>query len=387
MPSRQTIRTVQKRLLDWYAQEKRDLPWRNTKDPYPIFVSEIMLQQTQVKTVLPYYERWIKTFPTIRSLARAPENKVLKHWEGLGYYSRARNLQKAARVIVKNHGGRIPNDPDEILKLPGIGRYTAAAILSIAFNQDVAVLDGNVKRVLSRLFRLNENGATPASEKRLWQMAGQMPPPGMAGDFNQAIMELGATICLPKNPICGGCPLNRVCKTRSLGEQGKYPPPKSRVATKKIEVSAGVLRRNGKIYIQQRPLKGLMGGLWEFPGGKLEKNENPEDCLKREMREELGIDVGVEEKILAIKHSYTRFRVTLHVFLCRWSSGRIRASSCEAWKWVHPEDLQGYPFPAANVKILEYLNNHSNNGHPSQEKSGGGKKIKPRPAKQRTRSR
>jgi len=353
MPSSASIRKIQTRLLAWYHKEKRDLPWRRTSDPYHILVSEVMLQQTQVATVIPYYEKWIQSFPTVGSLAKAPETKVLKHWEGLGYYSRARNLHKTAKEIHQHLDGRVPESREEILKLPGIGKYTAGAILSIAFNQDAGVLDGNVKRVLSRLFRLKENGASPTSEKILWELADKMPPSGQAGDFNQAIMELGALVCLPKNPLCEKCPLNKICEGRE--EAHLFPPPKVKVATKKIEVSAAVILKNGKTYIQQRLHKGLMGGLWEFPGGKLEKNELPEQALVREIQEELGVQIEVGEKILTIKHSYTKFRVTLHVFLCRLPKGRIQATSCEQWKWVTIQDLKAYPFPAANVKILEYL--------------------------------
>ena len=324
MPTRTTIRKIQTRLLAWYHREKRDLPWRRTSDPYHILVSEVMLQQTQVVTVIPYYEKWIESFPTVASLAKASEGKVLKHWEGLGYYSRARNLHKAAKEIHQQFAGHVPESREDILKLPGIGKYTAGAILSIAFNQDTGVLDGNVKRVLSRLFRLKENGASPASVKILWDLADKMPPSGKAGDFNQAIMELGATVCLPKNPLCEQCPLNKICEAWKCEEVHRFPPAKNKTPTRKIEVSAGVIFRKGKTFIQQRPHKGLMGGLWEFPGGKLEKNELPEQALLREIREELGVRIEVGAKILTIKHSYTKFRVTLHVFLCTCQKAESR---------------------------------------------------------------
>ena len=356
MPGLKIIKPIQATLAKWYQQEKRDLPWRDTHDPYCILVSEFMLQQTQVKTVVPYYRRWIKSFPTAETLARARETSILKHWEGLGYYSRARNLHRSAKIIVKEFQSHVPDTWDEILKLPGVGRYTAGAVLSIAFNQSVPVLDGNVKRVLSRLFCIKENGATPASENRLWQVAGKLVPSKTPGDFNQALMELGATVCLPQKPLCLLCPLNFVCRAKLKGVQEKFPPAKIRPAAKKIEVSAAVIRRNGKTYIQQRPQKGLMGGLWEFPGGKIEKGESPEMCLEREIEEELGVQVTIKEKIMTIKHSYTQFRVTLHVFLCRLESGKIRATSCDQWKWVSLENINQYPFPAANVKILKYLN-------------------------------
>jgi A/G-specific adenine glycosylase len=366
MPVLKKIAPIQTSLAKWYHQEKRDLPWRNTQDPYCILVSEFMLQQTQVKTVIPYYQRWIKSYPTAQILARAREVSVLKHWEGLGYYSRARNLHRSAKMIVKEFHNRVPDTLDEISKLPGVGRYTAGAVLSIAFDQSVPVLDGNVKRVLSRLFCLKENGSTPASENRLWQIAEDLIPSGGAGDFNQALMELGATVCLPKKPLCLLCPLDPVCQAKRDGAQEQFPPAKTKAVTKKIAVSAAVIQRNGKIYIQQRPQKGLMGGLWEFPGGKLEKGENPEDCLKREILEELGVQIKIKQKILTIKHSYTQFRVTLNVFTCDLKPGRIRATSCDQWKWVSLEKINQYPFPAANVKILKYLEAMSPNGHKSK---------------------
>ncbi|MFQ5450041.1 MAG: A/G-specific adenine glycosylase [Nitrospinaceae bacterium] len=353
--NRKTVRSIPSLLLGWYSRDKRDLPWRNTKDPYHILVSEIMLQQTQVKTVIPYYRRWIRSFPTVQKLSQAGESRVLKHWEGLGYYSRARNLHRAARKIVEEFGGRVPDRLEDILKLPGIGRYTAGAILSIAFNKKYPVVDGNVKRVLSRLFCLKENGSTSASEKKLWQTAESLTPADRPGDHNQALMELGATLCLPKKPLCLLCPLHSPCRARREGVQDRFPPAKTSSPTKKIQVSAAVIQRNGKTYIQKRLPGGLMGGLWEFPGGKIEKDESPEDCLKREIREELGLDISIREKLMTIKHSYTQFRVTLHVFLCRPSAGRIRASSCETWKWVSPGEMERYPFPAANVKILRHL--------------------------------
>lgn len=355
MSSPSTIRSIRKSLLKWYHREKRDLPWRNTNDPYRIWVSEVMLQQTQVQTVIPYYRRWIGSFPTIKELAEADEAIVLKHWEGLGYYSRARNLKKAAQKVQQEFDGKLPQTLSEILKLPGIGRYTAGAVLSIAFNKRLPVLDGNVKRALSRLFRLRENGSTSKSENRLWKTAETLVPEGQAGDFNQAIMELGATVCLPQNPACVQCPLKNNCQANLEGVQSLYPPAQPKIPSKKIQVSAAVIQRNGKVYIQQRPPGGLMAGLWEFPGGKVEKNESPEDCLLREIREELGVRVSIREKLMVVKHSYTQFRVTLHVFVCRLPSGRIQTTSCDQWKWVNASELDSYPFPAANVKIIKDL--------------------------------
>ena len=224
---------IQRKLLAWYDKEKRDLPWRNTKDPYRIWVSEIMLQQTQVKTVIPYYERWIRTFPTIENLSNAPEQKVLKLWEGLGYYSRAKNLKKASQIICKEMNKELPKTVKALQKLPGIGRYTAGAISSIAFGLKAPVLDGNIKRVLSRLFCINENGTTSASEKILWQKSEDLVPDRRPGDFNQALMELGATICTPNSPLCQQCPLQNKCEAFLKVAVGLFPPLKKKILQKK----------------------------------------------------------------------------------------------------------------------------------------------------------
>ena len=349
---------LQKKLLVWYEKEKRELPWRKYLNPYPILVSEFMLQQTQVKTVIPYFERWMETFPTLQKLAKAKESLVLKHWEGLGYYSRARNLQKTAQIIIKDYSGKVPDSVDKILKLPGVGRYTAGAILSIAFGQKVPVLDGNVKRVLSRIFLLEENGGNRQSENFLWEVMQNLLPETGVGNFNQAFMELGATVCLPKNPLCLICPLRHNCKAQKSGKQNLYPPRKQITPSIKIEVSAGVIFRKNKIYIQKRKAGGLMGGLWEFPGGKFKSGESAEQCLIREIKEEIGVALHIDEKFMTIKHSYTRYKVKLHVFLCRIKSGRISPTQCEEWGWVKREDLDTYPFPAANVKIIKSLMNH-----------------------------
>ena len=355
MKARLPIKTLQKQLLNWYEEEKREMPWRNDREPYRILVSEFMLQQTQVKIVIPYFERWMKSFPTLKKLAQARETTVLKHWEGLGYYSRARNLRKAAQKIQREYSGKVPDSMSEMLKLPGVGRYTAGAVLSIAFGQKVPVLDGNVKRVLSRLFLLKENGSNRKSENILWETMENLLPEKGVGDFNQAFMELGATVCLPKNPLCRLCPLKRICMAKKSEKQDLYPPRKQPSPSTKIEVSAGVILYRNKIFIQKRKVGGLMGGLWEFPGGKFEPGESPEQCLRREIKEELGVTLHIDEKIMVVKHSYTRFRVTLHVFYCRVHSGRLLPIQCEEWKWVKMEELETYPFPAANVKIIKRL--------------------------------
>jgi A/G-specific adenine glycosylase len=356
MIAQNKIKNLQSRLLNWYDEQKRDMPWRKNRDPYRILVSEFMLQQTQVKTVIPYYKHWMKSFPTAKKLATADESHVLKHWEGLGYYSRARNLRKSAIHIQHEFKGKVPDSMENILKLPGVGRYTAGAVLSIAFDKRVPVLDGNVKRVLSRFFLLNENGNNKKSETRLWDTMEDLLPEKRCGDFNQAFMELGATVCLPKNPFCNECPLKQLCEANKSNKQLLFPPPKTTIKTSKIQVSAAVIFKKGRVYIQKRRAKGLMGGLWEFPGGKMESGETDIECLRREIKEELGVNIRIREKLMTHRHSYTRFRVTLHVFHCQIHSGTLSPSACDDWKWIKPDELKQYAFPAANVKIIKLLN-------------------------------
>jgi len=357
MPGLKIIKSIQASLAKWYHREKRDLPWRDTQDPYHILVSEFMLQQTQVKTVIPYFERWMQSFPTLQKLAHSREETVLKHWEGLGYYSRARNLHRAAKIIVKVYKGKVPDTYDTLIQLPGIGRYTAGAILSIAFDQPVPVLDGNVKRVLSRLFVMPGNGVPAAHENRLWEVSAALVPGKRPGDFNQAMMELGATVCLPKKPLCLVCPLQKRCEAQQRGEVDKFPSPKVQTQTKKIEVSAAVITRGGKVYIQQRLHGGLMGGLWEFPGGKLHDGETPEAALIRELQEELGIDTkgSCLAPIGFASHTYDDFHLLMPLYVCRVWKGTIAAREGQELAWVRPLRLTDYPMPPADIPLIPLL--------------------------------
>lgn len=342
-------------LLGWYVRRRRDLPWRHTRDPYAIWVSEMMLQQTQVATVIPYYERWMRSFPTVRSLAAASEARVLKAWEGLGYYTRARNLHRAAKVVALELDGRLPDTAEDLRQLPGIGPYTAGAIASIAFGRDEPVVDGNVARVLCRLCRIQSNPKSPATVKRLWATAREMLPSGRAGDFNQAMMELGATVCIPRGPKCGECPVARFCQARAHGEQDRLPRTPPRKAVPHYHGAIGVIRHRGRVLIDRRKPEGLLGGLWEFPGGKRERGETLEECLHREVREELEIEIADLRPLTVIRHAYSHFRVTLHVFECRLLRGRPRAIACAECRWVRPGDLRRYAFPTANKRIIELL--------------------------------
>ncbi|MBM4045775.1 MAG: A/G-specific adenine glycosylase [Planctomycetes bacterium] len=362
---------MQRRLLVWFRRDQRDLPWRRTRDPYAIWVSEIMLQQTQVATVEPYFERFLKRFPTVKALAQAPLGAVLKVWEGLGYYSRARNLHRAAKLVVSEFGGRLPGTMDELLTLPGIGRYTAGAIASIAFGQDEPVLDGNVTRVLCRVFRIRQNPKAGKTQQKLWSLARQLIPPGKAGAMNQALMELGATVCVPREPRCAVCPLSVAkkpvpiigtgffCLARLHGEQDDLPLKTKRKPVPHHDIAAGVIWKGSRILIDQRKPEGLLGGLWEFPGGKRRPRESLAAALVREAREELGVQVEVLRPLVTVQHAYSHFRITLHVFHCRHVSGRPRALGCAAWKWVTLPELGRYAFPAATHKVIAALRGYS----------------------------
>jgi len=343
-------------LLNWYTNNQRNLPWRNTKEPYLIWVAEIMLQQTQVSTVIPFYERFIARFPTVEALADAPLDSVLKLWEGLGYYGRARHLHSASQKVVSEFGGRIPDRFDDLLSLPGIGRYTAGAILSIAGDQDIPAPDGNVRRVLSRVFAIEEDISRGPGARQLWQLAESLLPPGRAGDFNQALMDLGATVCTPPAPLCPVCPLAEACQAYQTDQIERFPIRRPRRALPHYDVTAGVVwNGEGRFLIAQRPLEGLLGGLWEFPGGKKEAHETLEECLRRELLEEIGITVTVGSRLTVVRHAFTHFRITLYAFHCKLSGGRARALGCADWAWITLDDVNHYAFPAADHKIIAVL--------------------------------
>ena len=348
-------RTI-KRVFAWYAENKRDLPWRrDAHDPYRVWISETLLQQTQVATVIPYYERFLARFPNVRALASARLDDVLKTWEGAGYYARARNLHRAAKEIVARFDGKIPSTVEELLTLPGIGRYTAGAIASIAFHRDAPVLDGNVTRVLCRYFKITGDPKGAATQKKLWELAGTLLPQGRAGDFNQALMELGATVCAPRNPQCAVCPFKRGCLARRLNLQEKIPTKRKKKELPHHQVAVGIIWKGKHILIAKRFARDLLGGLWEFPGGHRERRETLKRCVAREVREELGIEIAVEEEFTVVDHAYSHFKITMHAFQCHWLRGRPRAIGCAAWKWIAPRDLARYAFPAANRKIIERL--------------------------------
>lgn len=346
---------LSQRLLVWYEHEKRQLPWRGQTDAYGTWVSEIMLQQTRVETVIPFFLRWMQRFPTIHTLAAADEQEVLKLWEGLGYYSRARSLHRAARLIVEHRGGKIPTDRMGLEQLPGIGPYTAGAIASIAFGQDEAALDGNIRRVLARAFAVRLPIRSPQGEKRLWELARQNLPPGRAGDYNQALMDLGATICTPRGPNCLLCPLVDGCRAYQLGIQDELPIVAPRKTIPHHTVASAVLHQDGRVLIARRPANELLGGLWEFPGGTVEAGEELEQTLQREIMEELGTEVAVEEPFGIYNHAYTHYRVTLHAFLCRLAGPEPQPLEASELRWAMPEELGNFPMGKIDRQIANRL--------------------------------
>lgn len=349
------IKEIRRALLSWYRTGRRALPWRNTRDPFRIWISEVMLQQTRVATVIPYYQKFLQTFPDINSLARADLQAVLKVWEGLGYYARARHLHLAAKRVAADYDGRIPADPKALLSLPGIGDYIVAALMSIAFGRPYAVVDGNVKRVLSRLFAMDTPVNGPGAHPLFGSRARQLLDPARPGDFNQALMELGAMICRPKHPDCTSCPLVPFCKAWAGRQVNAYPKRRPRSKVPKYAVAIGVVFRKDRVLILRRKTERLLGGLWEFPGGKIQTGETPQEACRREVREEVSLGILVERHLARIRHGYTHFRIEADVFLCRHVKGRVRKKEHTAHRWVRPRDLDRFPFPGANRKFIPLI--------------------------------
>jgi A/G-specific adenine glycosylase len=318
-------------------------------------VSEIMLQQTRVETVIPYYERWLEKFPDIPFLAQASQQEVLSAWEGLGYYSRARNLHQAAQIVMAEFDGRLPQEVDQLMQLPGIGRYTAGAIASIAFGKDEPVLDGNIRRLLSRIFDVRHPARSAAGEKQLWQLAGDYLLPGSAAEYNQALMELGALVCTPRQPRCGECPLSRRCLANTLGIQEERPVKVFRPPLPHHVITAAVIQENKQFLIARRPPGGLLGGMWEFPGGKLLPGEDLRQGLEREICEELGIKIQIGSSLGIYQHAYTHFRVTLHAFLCQLNGTQPRSLYHDQLTWCSAAALGEYPMGKIDRQISNQL--------------------------------
>ena len=358
---KQTLQNhIRQSLLKWYDNNKRDLPWRKTDNPYDIWVSEVMLQQTQVATVIPYYRRFLDRFANVQQLARAELQVVLKCWEGLGYYARARNLHRAADIVLKKYGGAIPNNHETFRQLPGVGDYIAAAVQSIAFGNPYAVVDGNVKRVLARLFCLSAPVNQPKSLKIYKQYATLLLERNQPGRFNQAIMELGALVCTPSNPLCDACPLSVVCQAYTKGRIGEFPHKLKRQPIPQYQIAVGVVQRGSKMLITRRQNQGLLGGLWEFPGGKIIGSEKPSQACLREIKEEVNLTAEIISYIGQIKHAYTHFKIVMDVFLCRYLAGKIELNGPQDARWISVDDLDHYPFPKANHKFIPMLKKHFN---------------------------
>lgn len=337
------------RLLNWYHTHKRILPWRDHPDPYAVWVSEIMLQQTRVETVIPYFEKWMRLFPNVTALASASEQTVLNAWEGLGYYSRARNLHKAAKIVAEKFNGELPRDLDDLKSLPGIGRYTVGAIASMAFGMDEATLDGNLRRVFARLFDVTEFADSPAGEKVLWALAAENLPKGQAGDYNQALMDLGATICLPKKPRCLLCPLMEICKAREHGTQELRPVLKPKKGTPQYIHAAAVVMERGRVLLSQRPADGLLGGMWEFPNARV--GENPAKELTNALREAASIRVERGEALEVVSHAYSHFKVMVHPFICR----AVSIPKKKNLKWVKLGELDDFPMGKVDRQIAKKI--------------------------------
>ncbi|MBN1222133.1 MAG: A/G-specific adenine glycosylase [Candidatus Aminicenantes bacterium] len=338
-------------LLRWYQFHHRKMPWRKTRDPYCIWISEIMLQQTTVQAVIPYYEKWMIRFPGLEVLARASAQDVLKAWQGLGYYRRAKNIHKASRIFVEVYEGKIPSDYEELRKVPGFGPYTTAAVLSIAFDLPYPAIDANARRVWMRLSGLRKR-SSPQVDQAIQKFIIPHAPNKQPGLFNQAVMELGALVCKPKNPLCHACPVTPFCKAFETGEQEIIPIPK-KMNYRRIEAVVAIIEERGRYLIQKRPPEGLLADLWEFPGGKRKPSETLEDALRRELKEELGADVETIVRLTSVKHAYTQFRVTLHAFFCTLK--HLPPLSKKRHRWVNLKGMKRYPFPSGSAKIIKFL--------------------------------
>ncbi|GIV07085.1 MAG: A/G-specific adenine glycosylase [Fimbriimonadales bacterium] len=348
---------LRRAILQWFETHQRPTPWRDHPDPYRVWVSEVMLQQTQTATVIPYFERFIARFPTVQALASAPLEEVLRYWEGLGYYSRARNLHKAAQLIVEN-GGQLPSTPERLRELPGVGAYTAGAIASIAFQYPAPVVDGNVIRVLSRLLWLKGDMKAPAAQKRLWQIAEQLVDTARPGDFNQAMMELGSTVCTPAQPRCSVCPVSHLCAAYRRGQPTAVPEPSRRTATRTLVDVSAIVEREGRYLLAQRTPNGLWGGLWEFPRATQNGHESLEAVALRAAAQ-MGLQVALRSIVASVKHTVTYSKIQLHGYLCAWQSGEAQTGVYQALAWASPEEMTNFPLSAPQRKLADALLNNS----------------------------
>ena len=348
-----------RRLLAWYKKNKRSLPWRLKRDPYGTWVSEVMLQQTQVRTVIPYFNRFMSNFPTIQKLAEADIQHVLKIWEGLGYYSRARNLHSAAAVIVHEFNGRLPVTYNELRSLPGLGEYSAAAVASIAFGQAIPALDGNALRVFARLWGITDPIHKSKVKKmvfgRLFPIVERVNP----SEFNQSIMELGALVCRSRHPECDKCPLSNDCVAKADNTTSQIPASIEAPSTPRYAYGAGIIWRDDKVLIQRRNYNAMLGGLWEFPGGKLNEVTCFENALLRKIRDQTELRVRILNHYCDVKHAYSHFKIVLRTYKCELMTGDSRGTYQvrirDDLKWVKFTELASNPFDKATLKVIDFV--------------------------------
>ena len=344
---------MKNRLLNWYDNHKRPMPWRVNTNPYRVWISEVMLQQTQINTVIPYYERWMNQFPSIETVAKANIDDILKLWEGLGYYRRAHNIKKAAEIIVNELEGQFPSGA-QLKKLPGIGDYIYSAIISIAFNSPIPVIDGNVKRFSSRFWE--ENFITAKDIKNLKEKLRGEISQKRPGCFNQAMMDLGREICKPTNPECKKCPIHVNCQALNNQTIESYPHKLKKKKIPLFDVVVGYIEdQNERFIITKRPNNKMLGGLWELPGGKREKGESLKQGLERELKEELNIGIVIQFKLGIVEHTYSHMKIKLHAYKCKIRNGKIKQYECQDLKWITKQDIKQYSFPKANHKLFKKI--------------------------------
>jgi A/G-specific adenine glycosylase len=367
-PARPATAGFADRLLAWYRHQGRRLPWRTSRDPYRIWLSEIMLQQTGVTTVIPYFERFLARFPDLETLAAASLDEVIALWAGLGYYSRARNLHAAARILVRERDGRFPVDEKELLRLPGIGRSTAGAIRAIAFGQRAPILDGNVRRILSRVFALDAPPTSAESEKRLWAWAEELTPDGDVHDYTQAVMDLGATLCTPRHPDCPNCPVSPCCEAFRLGRVADFPRPTARKSVPTLRQVVLVLEKEGRFLLRKRPYQGFLGGLWEFPATDPVDKEEPEESARR-LLADLGL-AGELHPCGSVRHAYSHFRLIAEVLCGKVSphTSRVKENTAEE-EWFSADAVAALPLHGAHLKIVKQLQGQGERPRPPQERN------------------
>tara|TARA_B100000989_G_scaffold298138_1_gene286270 strand:+ start:179 stop:1249 length:1071 start_codon:yes stop_codon:yes gene_type:complete len=343
--------TFHQHIISWYTNNKRSLPFRKTKDPYKIWLSEVMLQQTKVKTAIPYYNNWIKKLPTLESVSLSKLDSLLKLWEGLGYYKRCNNFHKATKLLVSDFNSKIPKEKSQFMSLPGVGDYTASAVLSIAFNKPYPVLDGNVKRVMSRVIGIKT--LTKYNIKRINKFLNLVICKKNPGDFNQGLMEIGALICKPYNPVCKKCPINNFCYASKKRLPEAYPGKNKLKPRPHFNVAIAIIWRKNKFYIQKRSADQMLGGLWEFPGVIFKQGQDPEVALKQKVYEECGVHIKIFKNVGFVDHAFSHFKIRLNGYFC--IEKKYFLDENENRKWILIKNIKNYSFPKANHKLFNQL--------------------------------